>query len=247
MPENTKQGPEYSIVVLCFGSGHLLPKFVEATIDALLKNKILDYQLVLVGNYLENRADQTPEIVKKLEKENPRIVSVTKRKKGMMGWDMKTGLAIATGKYISVIDGDGQMPVEDLINVYQKIKNENYDLVKTFRTTREDGAWRNFISVAFNMFFRLLFPSVGSKDINSKPKIFSQTSFERLELQSDDWFIDAEIMIQARRLEFKIAEIPTYFRDQTRDNGSFVNFLTILEFVKNLIRSRISEYWRFRK
>ena len=244
MPENTKQGPEYSIVVLCFGSGHLLPKFVEATIDALLKNKILDYQLVLVGNYLENRADQTPEIVKKLEKENPRIVSVTKRKKGMMGWDMKTGLAIATGKYISVIDGDGQMPVEDLAKVYRKIKNENYDLVKTVRITREDGVWRTVISGVFNILFRLLFPAVRSKDVNSKPKVLTRASYQRLDLKSNDWFIDAEIMIQAGRLGFKVAEVPTYFNASTRNSGSFITFFTILEFIKNLVRFRFTEYWK---
>ena len=68
--------------------------------------------------------------VLELAKSNPRIISVVEKKDGMMGWDMRSGLAAATGKYISVIDGDGQMPVEDLARVYQKIKNENYDLVK---------------------------------------------------------------------------------------------------------------------
>ena len=96
MYENTKRGPEYSIVVLCYGSGDLIPEFVEATINVLLKNQILEYQLVLVGNYLENQADQTAEIVKELEKGNPRIRSIAKKKNGMMGWDMRTGLAAAT-------------------------------------------------------------------------------------------------------------------------------------------------------
>ena len=246
MRENTKQSPEYSIVVLCYGSGNLIPEFVEATIDVLLKNNIVDYQLVLVGNYLENRTDQTPDIVKALEKENPRIVSVSKKKDGMMGWDMRTGLAAATGKYISVIDGDGQMPVEDLINVYQKIKDKNYDLVKTVRTTREDGAWRIVISGVFNILFRLLFPAVRSRDVNSKPKVLTRASYARLDLKSNDWFIDAEIMIQAGSLKFNIAELPTYFNASTRNSGSFINFFTILEFVKNMIRFRFSEFWKTR-
>ena len=247
MYENTKRGPEYSIVVLCYGSGDLIPEFVEATIDVLLKNQILDYQLVLVGNYLENQTDQTAEIVKELEKGNPRIRSIAKKKDGMMGWDMRTGLAAATGKYISVIDGDGQMPVEDLVKVYRKIKNENYDLVKTVRTTREDGIWRTVISSVFNMLFRLLFPAVRSKDINSKPKILTRTDYQRLDLKSNDWFIDAEIMIQAGSLEFKVAEVPTYFNAPTRNSGSFITFFTILEFVKNLIRFRSTEFWKKRR
>ena len=243
MHENTNQTPEYSIVVLCYGSGELIPEFVETTIDVLLKNAILDYQLILVGNYLENRPEQTPEIVKALERANPRIVSVAKKKAGMMGWDMRMGLAAATGKYISVIDGDGQMPVGDLVKVYRKIKNENYDLVKTVRTTREDGAWRIIISTVFNILVRLLFPTVRSKDVNSKPKILTRASYERLDLSSNDWFIDAEIMIQAGNLGFRVAELPTYFNAPTRNSGSFINFFTILEFVKNLIRFRITKFW----
>ena len=122
MRENTTPCPEYSIVVLCYGSGELIRDFVEATIGVLLENDIRDYQLVLVGNYLESCTDLTPEIVKEFEKENPKILSVVKKKDGMMGWDMRAGLAAATGKYISVIDGDGQMPVEDLVKVYKKNK-----------------------------------------------------------------------------------------------------------------------------
>ena len=246
MHENTDKNPEYSIVVLCYGSGDLIPEFVDDTIDVLLKNEILDYQLILVGNYLESRPDQTPEIVKALEKGNPRIVSVAEKKAGMMGWDMRAGMAAATGKYISIIDGDGQMPVEDLVKVYRKIQNEDLDLVKTVRTTREDGIWRIIISSVFNIFFRLLFPGVRSKDVNSKPKILTRASYENLDLRSNDWFIDAEIMIQAGNLGFRVAELPTYFNAPTRNSGSFINFFTILEFAKNLIRFRFTEFWKKR-
>ena len=69
MSENTNSDPEYSIVVLCYGSGEFIRGFVEDTIDVLLENGIRDYQLVLVGNYLESCADRTPEIVKELENE----------------------------------------------------------------------------------------------------------------------------------------------------------------------------------
>jgi len=80
------QHPEYSIVVLCYGSGDLVYGFVNETIKCLLANKIQNYQLVLVGNYFENSDDPTPEILKTLAKNNPRITAVTKPKRGMMGW-----------------------------------------------------------------------------------------------------------------------------------------------------------------
>ena len=241
------QRPEYSIVVLCYGSGDLVYGFVNEAIKCLLANKIHDYQLVLVGNYFKNSNDLTPEILKTLAKNNPRITAVSKQKRGMMGWDMRTGLVAATGKYISIIDGDGQMPVEDLVRVYKRIRCENYDLVKTFRVIRKDGIWRNLTSDIFNIFFRLLFPSVKSRDINSKPKIFTRASYEKLDLHSDDWFIDAEIMIQAGRLGFKIGDMATNFNAPTRGTGRFINMFTFLEFIENLIRFRITEFLHHRK
>ena len=91
------------------------------------------------------------------------------------------------------IDGDGQMPIADLVRVYQKIRDEHYDVVKTVRIKRSDGIYRKIVSNVFNIFFRLLFPYAGSKDINSKPKIFSRENYEKFDLRSNDWFIDAEL------------------------------------------------------
>ena len=92
--------PDYSVVILCYGTGELITQFVEKTVKSFLDNDIHGYELILVGNYWNNNTDKTPKIVQRLAETNPRIVAVTQVKKGMMGWDMKTGLAIAKGKYI---------------------------------------------------------------------------------------------------------------------------------------------------
>lgn len=233
--------PDFSIVILCYKSGEAVKKFVNNVLFLLDKNGILDYELVLVGNYLKNLKDETPKIVAEIANQNPKIKFTAEEKKGMMGWDMKSGLAAATGNYIAVIDGDGQMPIEDLIKVYNKIKEERLDLAKTYRIKRGDDLWRKIVSFFYNLFFKILFPGLKSQDINSKPKIFSREAYKKMRLASDDWFIDAEIMIQARRLNFKIGEVPTFFRG-LQGRKSFVRPEAIFEFVKNLIIFRIKEF-----
>jgi glycosyltransferase involved in cell wall biosynthesis len=239
--------PDYSVVILCYETGDLIIQFVEKTIKSFFDNGIHDYELILVGNYWNNNTDKTPEIIQRLAETNPRIVAVTQLKQGMMGWDMKSGLTVAKGKYIAVIDGDGQMPAEDLTRVYKSIKRENLDLVKTVRTTRDDGKIRRIISVVFNLCFRTLYPNIESIDINSKPKILKRDSYKKLNLHSNDWFIDAEIMIQAKHLGFKVGEVPTHFSVQPRQGGSYINFLTIFEFLGNLIRYKYIELRHYRK
>jgi glycosyltransferase involved in cell wall biosynthesis len=234
--------PELSIVILCYKAGESVLNFVEKTQITLNKAGITNYQLVLVGNYHPRSNDTTPVIISNLAKINPYILFVAKPKMGMMGWDMKSGFEIAQGDYISVIDGDGQMPVEDLVKVYKEIKEKKYDLVKTFRITRGDGIKRKVLSFFYNICFNILFPGINSHDINSKPKIFTRTAYSKLKLKSDDWFIDAEIMIQARRYKFKTGEIPTYFLGLRGSRKSFVNTTTIFEFIKNLIIYRLREF-----
>ena len=243
--------PDISLVILCYGAGEFVRQFCRNATNIFVKNGILDYELVLVGNYHKDSNDNTPKVVAELASENyvttegnPKIVCVTKIKEGMMGWDMQSGLSVARGRYIAVIDGDGQMPLGDVVAVYKKIKNEKFDLVKTYRITRGDNLWRKIISRVYNLLFKFLFPGLCSRDINSKPKIFSREAYEKMSLVSGDWFIDAEIMIQARRYNFKIGEIPTHFLG-LNGRRSFVRLITITEFVKNLIVFRIKEfgYW----
>ena len=150
-----------------------------------------------------------------------------------MGWDMKSGLEAATGRALVVIDGDGQMPCEDVIRVYRKLRDDGMDLAKTFRTQRGDGLYRTTISVVYNIIFNILFPGLKCRDINSKPKIITREVYERMDLKSNGWFIDAEIMIQAGRMNLKIGEVPTVFH-QIDYRPSFVKFRSILEFFVNL-------------
>ena len=193
---------------------------------------------MLVGNYIEGSDDETPQVVKKLAQGSNNIRTVIRPKQGMMGWDMRMGLDAARGTYIGVIDGDGQFPPESIIACLLKCELEDLDLTKTYRVIRDDGLYRRLISVVYNALFSLLF-GFKTRDINSKPKIIRRDKYELLNLTSDDWFADAEIVIRARELGLKIGETPVHF--SLNDNrGSFVKPRAILEFMSNLLKYRFS-------
>jgi len=228
--------PDISIVILCYKARERIRAFVDKTIK-LIGSSIPSWEIILVGNYVENTDDITPEIVKDIASKNQNIKAVTRVKEGMMGWDARTGLEKATGKYICLIDGDEQMPPEDIIKVYKKITDKNLDLVMTYRCIRHDGVIRKIVSNGYNLLFNLLFPGANVRDVNSKPKIFKKEAYDKMRLTSDDWFLDAEMVIQAKRLKFKIGEVSTEFYKCTH-RRSFVKFDAILEFIMNLLKAR---------
>jgi len=237
--------PKISVVVLAYRSAETIREFVDQLIGSL-EGCEPDWEIILVGNYLKGQDDRTPEVVRSIAENNEKIVAITQEKEGMMGWDMKTGLAAARGETIAVIDGDGQMPYEDVVRVYRKMKEDQCDLAKTFRVRRDDGVYRKILSQTYNFIFKLLFPGLRCGDMNSKPKIMTRAVYQRMDLRSNGWFIDAEIMIQARRFKLAIAEIPTSFQ-RIDYRPSFIKPLVTLDFLANLLWSRITEcQWWFK-
>ena len=233
--------PEISLVILCYRTGQSLVSIVNGVV-AQLDRITSDWEIVLVGNYVEGVPDDTPAVVRAIAAGDSRIKTVTRVKKGMMGWDARSGLEAAAGETIALIDGDGQVPPEDIVKVYQKLLSENLDMVKTYRAERHDGLYRRLVSNIYNLIFKILFPGFDVQDVNSKPKIFTRGCFEKLNLLSDDWFLDAEIMIQARRLNIKLGEVPSKFYPLP-GRKSFVRGIHILEFFKNLLIARIKEFF----
>lgn len=232
--------PELSVVVLCYRAEETIIPFIEK-MEKELNDEKIDYELVLVANYLSGVKDKTPEIVSQMAKNNQKIVPVIKEKEGMMGWDLRSGLEAAKGRAIAFIDGDGQMPSFDIVRLYRVFKSWEFDICKTYRIKRFDAPWRQAISIIYNLLFNIVFPGVYIHDINSKPKIISRKAYNKIKLAASDWFIDAEMIIESRQHKLIIGEIPTVFYEH-RWGKTFVKSTTIVEFIKNLVIYRF-KYW----
>ena len=229
---------ELCIVVLCYKSGSFAKDYLESILDALRKGRITGYEILLVGNYVEESKDDTPEIVRGLCENFDRVSCITLPKKGWLGWDVRKAFEATNANYAALIDGDGQMPAEDIPKAFLKIIQEDYDLVLTYRTKRGDGMYRFLLSLSYNFTVKILFPRVSVKDINSKPKIIRSSLLESMQLESNGWTIDAEIMLQAFKRKARIHEIPTEFHGQTGGRKSFVGYKAIIEFILFLIKQR---------
>ena len=241
MSANQGYLPRISVVILCYKAGLTLPAFVDA-VRAAMERLGCAYELVLVGNY--NRgdvADQTPAVVRRLAAGDSRIIPLTLEKRGMMGWDARQGLAVATGEVIALIDGDYQMPPEDLEHVCRLLIEQNLELAMTCRAVRKDGLVRRINSRLYNLVFKALFPGYPVRDVNSKPKAMTRAFFNKLRLTADGWFLDAQIVIQARRLRARLGQIETVFLQG--DRKSFVRPDAVLEFIRSLLAARLREFF----
>jgi glycosyltransferase involved in cell wall biosynthesis len=226
---------DLSAIVLGYRSGASLIDVLEP-LDSLLRNEGVEFEIVVVANYWPDRDDPTPDVARKFAARRPQTVVLTEPKAGAMGWDMKRGLAAASGEYLVVIDGDAQNPVEDVLRMYRAMRSLGVDVMKGRRTLRHDGTYRRFVSLGYNLLFRLLFRTRGLWDINGKPKGLTRRAYAALELESDDWYIDAEIVLKARAAGLRIAELPVEFM-RNDQRASLVKPSAIWEFLVNMTRS----------
>jgi dolichol-phosphate mannosyltransferase len=230
--------PELSAVVLCYRAGDRIGRVIEPLRNDLAGAGIT-YELVLVANFWQGSDDATPDAVKAYDGEDVTIVS--REKAGGMGWDMRSGLAASSGDFLVVIDGDEQNPVDDVLRMYRLMRHSGVDLMKGLRVARFDGIYRRVISVAYNFLFRAMFGSNGIWDINGKPKGLTRAAYEEMDLRADDWFIDAEIVLEALRNRLRIGEMPVVFR-RNDARPSFVRASALLEFARNMVRYRMTRW-----
>jgi glycosyltransferase involved in cell wall biosynthesis len=232
--------PDLSAVVLCYRAG----TDIEAVIGPLhqqLESSGHSAELVLVANYWPGHDDPTPDVVKAFAASHEGVVVVNEPKQGGMGWDLRLGLAAASGDIMVAIDGDSQNPTEDVLTMFRLMRETGADVMKGLRIARYDGLYRRFVSTGYNFLFRAIFGTTGLWDINGKPKGLARAAYESMRLRSDDWFIDAEIVLEARRLGLRIGEMPVVFRRNDL-RPSFVQPAAVLEFLRNMLARRVGRF-----
>jgi glycosyltransferase involved in cell wall biosynthesis len=228
--------PELSVVVLAYRAEEQTGDVVVPLYD-LLEGEGVSYELIVVANYWSGD-DSTPVVAAALARERDTIRVVARPKRGDMGWDMRSGFEAAGGRFLVVIDGDGQVPVEYALEAHRRLRTAGAPIVKGRRYLREDGSVRTVVSLGFNALFWLLFWTRGMWDVNGRPKGMTREAYEQLDLQTDDWFTDAELLLKARRLGLKVHEFPVRFlRNPAR--ASFVGPATVWEFLRNMALTRL--------
>ncbi len=153
--------PELSAIVLCYRAGESILSVVGPLHDQLRESGVT-FELVLVANYDPDREDPTPGIVEEFAAAHENVRTVEGPKEGAMGWDMRSGLDAATGRYMVVIDGDAQNPVEDVLRMYREMRRTGTDVMKGRRTSRFDGTYRRFVSWVYNVLFVRALPDPGT-------------------------------------------------------------------------------------
>ncbi len=229
--------PELSLVVPCYNEEACLETTVPALAEAFARAGVA-LELVLVNN---GSTDRTAEIIDRLAARGLPVVKGSVAVNQGQGLGIRAGLDLARGRVVGWISADGQVTPEAVVELYRLLRNQQVPaLAKARRRNRHDGWVRRGVSFLYNALIGALFFPMPSFDINCNPKMMPAEVARRMQLESSDWFLEAETMLKARPLGLEVIELEVL--DRPRQGGaSHVRSGTVLEFLKNLAA------WRLRR
>lgn len=141
-----------SIIVPCYNEEESLPFFYEKFIEIAnnMKNKA-NFELLLVN---DGSKDNTLKVSKKLAETDNRIKYISFSRNFGKESAMIAGLEKCHGDFIAIMDADLQDPPEMLYEMYDTIKEGEYDCIGTKRNTRKGEP--PIRSLFANLFYKLI-------------------------------------------------------------------------------------------
>ncbi len=141
-----------SVIVPCFNEEKALPLFYEEFTKNISKfPKNVEFELLFID---DGSKDDTISVIHKLKEKDNRIHYISFSRNFGKEAAIFAGLENASGDYITLMDADLQDPPSLLLEMYQSIRNENYDAVGTRRVDRKgEPVIRSFFA---RIFYKLI-------------------------------------------------------------------------------------------
>jgi glycosyltransferase involved in cell wall biosynthesis len=136
-----------SAVIACYRDAPAIPKMHER-LTSVFRQLDVTYEIIFVN---DASPDDAAEVLAKLAATDPRVVVINHSRNFGSQSAFTSGMRIATGDAVILLDGDLQDPPELIAQFYEKWL-EGYEVVYGKRVKRDAS---RFLQVAYKAFYRL--------------------------------------------------------------------------------------------
>jgi len=218
-----------SVFIPAYNEAGNLENVVKDTLS-VLPGIVRDYEIIIVD---DGSKDETGEIAERLARENNKIRAIHHHRNLGFGSVQKTGYTESRLEYVMLIPADGQFDPREIRNLIES--RDGADIVVGFRKNRNCSIERKIVSACLKFSLRIFF-GLYLKD-SQWVKMVKRDLFRTINIESAGPFVDAEILIKAKRKKCIISEVETHQlpRISGRSHASsfrlaFSSFIELLSF-----------------
>lgn len=198
-------------------------------------------QLVIVN---DGSIDNTRSILERIRKKNnakPQITVLHHEQNKGKGAAIKTGLTKVLGKYVMVQDADLEYSPDEIKNLFNEAERLNNGIVFGSRTHHKKkgyllaqlGNW--YLNVMFNSLFGYHFT-----DSYTCYKLLPRSIWQKMNLKSNGFEIDSELIAKLGINGYKITEIPISYFPRKYSEGKKIKWTDLFKATWITLKIRLS-------
>lgn len=172
-----------------------------------------DYELIVVD---DASTDATPRLADEAAAANRRVRVVHHPVNRKLGGSIRSGFAAARGDVVLYTDADLPFDMREAHKALRLMHQYEADVVSAYRFDRTgEGYVRTVYSALYNLLVRVLF-RCRFRDVNFAFKLVRRRVLDAVQLRSEGSFIDAELMVSAKKMGFSVLQFGTDYFPRTR-------------------------------
>jgi glycosyltransferase involved in cell wall biosynthesis len=210
---DTEVNYSYSILVPLFNEESNVIPLISGIFE-VVGNHPQFWELVLVD---DGSRDRTVELIEEQARLEPRIRLIRHDVNRGLGGAIRTGLSHSNGDLVLYTDADLPFDFSYIPQLFSGAGPER--VVAGYRLNRDEGVRRWVLSRGYNLLIARLF-WLRVRDVNFACKIIPRRLAKLAVLESNGSFIDAEILLEARRLGLEIEQYPLRYYPRTRGEST---------------------------
>ena len=143
-----------SIIIPCYNEEETIDKLYKEIIKVTKKIKEVNFELLFID---DGSKDKTLKIVKKLSEKDNKVRYISFSRNFGKEAAMYAGLKESKGDFVAIIDADMQDPPEKIIEMYEILKEKEYDCVALYTKKHRDYNFiRRFLTFIWYKIIKVL-------------------------------------------------------------------------------------------
>jgi dolichyl-phosphate beta-glucosyltransferase len=206
---------DVSLILPAYNEAATIASTIRET-GAYFRSRGLRYEIIVAAD----GDDGTRELALETAREGEPVRVIGNRERTGKGRGVRDGMALVRGDIAGYADADNKVPIAEF-DKFRPWLGQGYDVVIGSRSMRDSQIekrqplYRQLGGKGFGLFMHAVVGLRGITDTQCGFKFFTRAAAREIfsRQQIDGYMFDVEILVLARRLGFRIQQVPIRWRD----------------------------------